>query len=282
MTDLTEYELPEDIMTTRARLFPLLPADLFSGQTWFITGALLNSITHGIALAAGQKGAQIAIAGKSEVEAQAVADDLRRRGVEPAQVYWADFRDLEAAQALGRQAARDLDKIHVFSAVAGWTLIKPFGELTPRELVDIGNINVNSHVLIAGEFLRAGAFAQQAYVIPFSSIHRHIFRNGHHAYRGTKGQIVDVFTAFAASHGRKGIRVFIVSPGWVDVQRHRDDVDGMGYVKGMQESAETGPIDWIATPLDVGALVTLLASGDMDYATGTIIEFTGGMHITGR
>lgn len=80
---------------------------------------------------------------------------------------------------------------------------------------------------------------------------------------------------FAARLAGDHIGVFEISPGVIDTQMIRT------VHEKYEKLAESGviPMRRLGTPEDVAGIICAIADGAMDYATGTVIHCTGGLHI---
>ena len=93
-------------------------------------------------------------------------------------------------------------------------------------------------------------------------------------YAATKGGL-DVFTTGLAKEvAKEGIRVAAVRPGYVRTEMYEDDLkQSPDWVRSVVASI---PMGRIAEVRDVSTVVLWLLSDEASYATGSIIDISGG------
>jgi len=99
------------------------------------------------------------------------------------------------------------------------------------------------------------------------------------AYCASKGGLILMTRAMALDHAADGVRINAICPGGVDTpmlvnetQEQGEDVDAF-----LAEVAAESPNGRIASPEDIAALVTFLASDAASHITGTAIPIDGGL-----
>jgi len=99
------------------------------------------------------------------------------------------------------------------------------------------------------------------------------------AYCASKGGLILMTRAMALDHAADGVRINAICPGGVDTpmlvsetQEQGEDVDTF-----LAEVAADSPNGRIATPEDIAALVTFLASDAARHITGTAVPIDGGL-----
>jgi NAD(P)-dependent dehydrogenase (short-subunit alcohol dehydrogenase family) len=99
------------------------------------------------------------------------------------------------------------------------------------------------------------------------------------AYCASKGGLILMTRAMALDHAVDGLRINAICPGGVDTpmlikdaQEQGEDVDAF-----LADVAAESPNNRIASPEDIAALVTFLASDAARHITGTAIPIDGGL-----
>ena len=99
------------------------------------------------------------------------------------------------------------------------------------------------------------------------------------AYCASKGALILMTRAMAVDHAADGVRINAICPGGVDTpmlvketQELGEDVDAF-----LTDVASESPNGKIASPEDIAALVTFLASDAASHITGTAIPIDGGL-----
>ncbi len=98
------------------------------------------------------------------------------------------------------------------------------------------------------------------------------------AYCASKGAVLQLSRAMAKDYARDNIRVVPICPGDVDTPMLRGEFQqrGLGPTAGLKESADGVPLNRVATPEEVAALVLYAASDDAKFVTGYPLVMDGG------
>jgi NAD(P)-dependent dehydrogenase (short-subunit alcohol dehydrogenase family) len=92
------------------------------------------------------------------------------------------------------------------------------------------------------------------------------------AYTASKGGLVALTRALAASLGEHGIRVNAIAPGTIDTPMIRAVLEAGGAAERLTKI----PLGRVGTPEDIAGLALFLASDLSGYVTGQIIACDGG------
>ncbi len=97
------------------------------------------------------------------------------------------------------------------------------------------------------------------------------------AYAASKAAVVGLTKAIAADFVTKGIRCNAICPGTVDSPSLHDRLRATGnYEQALADFIARQPMGRIATPEEIAALVTYLASDEAGFTTGQIHVIDGG------
>jgi len=94
-----------------------------------------------------------------------------------------------------------------------------------------------------------------------------------HAYAASKGAVLALTRAMAASYGRDGIRVNAICPGVIRTRLTADIVDGA------ERAAKEGrgiPLGRVGEPEDIARCALFLASDDAGFVSGAALVADGG------
>lgn len=97
-----------------------------------------------------------------------------------------------------------------------------------------------------------------------------------HAYAATKGALVSLIRAMAASYGPEGIRVNAIAPGLV---RTRLTEDIIRQPERLRAALERIPLRRYAEPEELAACALFLASDEASFVTGALLVADGGQTI---
>jgi NAD(P)-dependent dehydrogenase (short-subunit alcohol dehydrogenase family) len=96
------------------------------------------------------------------------------------------------------------------------------------------------------------------------------------AYAMTKAAVVQLTRNLATEVGRKGVRVNVVAPGWIDtpMTAANDDYEAM---RDMMKAVQ--PLRRIGQPEDIANTILFLASDASSFMTGQILRPNGGVQM---
>jgi len=107
---------------------------------------------------------------------------------------------------------------------------------------------------------------------------RAAFRGGtadHMAYAASKAGLVSLTSTIARAYGKQGIKAFNVAPGFV-----RTDMAKAAMEKyGKDHVTSDISLERLTEPKDIAPMVTFLASGMADHATGTTIDINAASYV---
>jgi 3-oxoacyl-[acyl-carrier protein] reductase len=93
-------------------------------------------------------------------------------------------------------------------------------------------------------------------------------------YAASKAALRNLVKSIARSCARDGIVAFDVAPGYIATDMAAEAIAAEGdHIRGEIPGGRIG------TPEEVAGIVTFLASGDADYATGTTIDVNGASYV---
>ena len=96
------------------------------------------------------------------------------------------------------------------------------------------------------------------------------------AYAMSKAAVVQLTRNLATEVGRKGVRVNVVAPGWIDtpMTAANDDYEAM---RDMMKAVQ--PLRQIGQPEDIANAILFLASDASSFMTGQILRPNGGVQM---
>lgn len=242
--------------------------DKLAGKTALVTGAA-RRIGRAVSVALAAAGANVVVHyRRSRVEAESLADDLRRRGVE-AWTLEADLKDSAQAEDLLQKALALAGPVDILVNNASVFLKSRLGDLTPEALIDDMKVNALAPFLIARQFAGQG---REGAIVNFLDTRVVDYDGEHVAYHLSKRLLLSLTRMMALESAPK-VRVNAVAPGLILPPEGQDE----GY---LQRLAHTNPLQGYGSPDDVaGAVLFLLRS---KFVTGQIIFVDGGRHLKGN
>lgn len=247
-----------------------------NGKVALVTGGN-GGIGLGMALGLAKAGATIVVAARNSEKSAAAVEALRAIGSESFALA-ADVADEASVGNLFDEVAKRCGRLDILINNAGTTVRKPVDQLSLAEWSSVMDTNLTSAFLCCraayplmqraggGKIVNIGSMAS-IFGMPYAP-----------AYGASKGGIVQLTKAMAASWAKDGIQVNAVLPGWIQT----DLTDGArAQVPGLNDRviARTAVGRW-GQPQDLAGIAVFLSSAGSDFITGTAIPVDGGYSIS--
>jgi len=241
-----------------------------SGKTALVTGAS-RGIGRATALALAQAGARVIVHySRGEKEATAVVADIRNAGGKAEKVA-ADLRTADGPHLLAERVRAIIgDRLDVLVANAGISKAASIAETTVEDFDALFAVNVRAPYFLVQQLLPI--MSKGSSVILLSSLAAHAAVGNLSAYSATKGAIDTLVKHFASALGERDIRVNAVAPGVVptEMSNFTKTEAGRDFTLGMQA------LKRLATPEEIAAAITFLASDQARWITGDTLRVDGG------
>lgn len=238
----------------------------FSGKVTIVTGAG-RGIGRGIALAYADAGAHVVLAEKDGVAGQKTLEEIKDRGGS-ARLVIADVSQPEKVKDLMTQTIKAFGRIDILINNAGVSWWASPYELKVDEWDAIINTNLRSVFLCsreaAGHMRKAGGGS----IVNMASTRALMSEPNSEAYAASKGGIVALTHALAASFSGDRIQVNCISPGWIETR----DYQRLREVDHQQHLAQR-----VGTPSDIARACFYLTESGNDFVTGANLVVDGGM-----
>ncbi|XVH33106.1 SDR family NAD(P)-dependent oxidoreductase (plasmid) [Haloferacaceae archaeon DSL9] len=247
-----------------------ISANRLDGRTAIVTGST-RGIGAGIARRFAAEGANVVVSGRSETAGEAVAGEICTSAMDgDATFVRADMREPDDIEDLIGAAAIEYGNIDILvnnAAVQTETTAK---DATIDDWDFVLETDFRAYWLTAKhaiEHMPAGGS-----IINVSSNHAFVTVPGIFPYNAVKAGINGMTRALAVELGPIGVRVNTINPGWVEVERTREELEN-----GRYDAVERlHPLGRIGQPGDVAAAAAFLASDDASFVTGSSLLVDGG------
>jgi NAD(P)-dependent dehydrogenase (short-subunit alcohol dehydrogenase family) len=258
------------------RAMSLADSGALNGKVAIITGAA-TGIGRASALLFARAGARVALVDVREPELARTEADVRAAGGE-AMALAADLVQPDDCAAVVTRAVRGFGRLDVLlnNAGVGTMVVGGTVESISLEHWDLAqDVNVRAIYLVsraAVPALRGAGGGAIVNIASVSAFHGSVDRPTH-AYAASKGAVLALTRAMAASYGRDGIRVNAICPGTIRTRLTAD------IVERVERSAKEGhgiPLGRVGEPEDIARCALFLASDDASFISGAALVADGG------
>lgn len=239
----------------------------FTEKVAIVTGAA-NGIGKGVAALYAEKGAKVVLADVDDEAGNKTAAELKNLGGEVLFVK-TDVKKEQDIIHLMETAKKHFGRIDIVINNAGKGLFKSPFEVKVEEWDDIINTNLRSVFLCSREAAKhIKENSNGGSIVNIASTRAIMSEPNSEAYAATKGGIVALTHALAASFSEYRITVNAISPGWI----HTGD-----YSKLTKEDHEQHLSKRVGKPDDIARSCLYLTSEENDFVTGVNLVVDGGM-----
>jgi NAD(P)-dependent dehydrogenase (short-subunit alcohol dehydrogenase family) len=253
-----------------------LSARPLDGKVAIITGAA-TGIGRATALLFAQAGARLILVDVRPEELARTDSAVRESGVEPVLVT-ADLARPEDCAAVVAAADRAAGRLDVLfnNAGVGTMVVGGTVETIDLERWDLAqDVNVRGIYLVSRAAVPLMRWSGGGSIINTSSVSA--FRGSasrpSHAYAASKGAVLGLTHAMAASYGSDRIRVNAICPGTIRTRLTADIID---RVEREVAAGRQIPLGRVGEPEDIARCALFLASDDAAWISGTHIVVDGG------
>jgi NAD(P)-dependent dehydrogenase (short-subunit alcohol dehydrogenase family) len=239
----------------------------FLNKTVIVTGAG-QGIGKGIALLYAEKGANVVIADIDEIAGSKTVDVIKEKEGNALFVK-TDVKDGDDIIRLMEIANLTFGQIDILINNAGKSVFKSPYELSIEEWDDIINTNLRSVFLAsreAAKYMRNNK--EGGSIVNIASTRAIMSEPNSEAYAATKGGIVALTHALAASFSADRITVNAISPGWIET----GDYSQLRKIDHEQHLSKR-----VGRPDDIARACLYLTAKENDFVTGINLVVDGGM-----
>jgi NAD(P)-dependent dehydrogenase (short-subunit alcohol dehydrogenase family) len=238
-----------------------------SGKTSLVTGGA-KRVGRAITLALAKAGTHVAIHyGRSEAEAQALAEEIRRWGGR-AEAFGADLADPAQIEAVFAAVGRSLGRLDILVNNAAAYRRTPIERLSAEQWDTELAVNARAAALCIRH--AAAIMPEGGAIVNITDSGAGRGFAGFPAYCASKGALLALTKSAARALAARSIRVNAVAPGvalWPEGITEEQKAKVLAQV----------PLRRAGTPQDVAAAVIFLLQAD--YITGQELRVDGGWHM---
>lgn len=245
------------------------------GRPAVVTGAG-SGIGRAIAQSLCEEGARVVLTDIDGTKAERAAADLRAQGAD-ARHFQADVADAKSVDRLHSFVRDTLGPLAILVNNAAIQVNKLIEDTTPAEWERQMAVNVGGVFHCSRAFL-PDLRQTRGVIINLSSVNGFFVEPSCAGYCATKGAILAFTKAVAIDHGKEGIRVHAICPGYID--SGLAEAYFQVQTEPAKARAEAGllhALHRIGQPSEVGRAAVFLASDDASFMTGSALIVDGGL-----
>ncbi|MFB0931131.1 MAG: 3-oxoacyl-[acyl-carrier-protein] reductase [Ascidiaceihabitans sp.] len=238
-----------------------------TGKNALVTGAS-GGIGADIARGLHAAGASVGLSGTRVEPLEALAAELGER----AYVLPCNLSDMEAVEALPKQAAEAMGSVDILVNNAGITRDNLFMRMSDDEWNSVINVNMTATFKLCKGVMRSMMKARWGRIVNISSIVGTTGNPGQANYAASKAGMIGMSKSLAYEVASRGITVNAVAPGFITTamtDKLNDDQKGAIMTQI--------PAGRMGNPEEIASAVLYLASTEAGYVTGTTLHVNGGM-----
>lgn len=252
-----------------------MPNNQLQGKTALITGAA-SGIGRTTALLFAREGAAVVLTDINELAGHAVAAEITQQGgraiFEPGDVT----RAVDCGR-VSERTVREFGGIQILFNNAGIIRRASVVELSEADWDRVMAVNVKAIFLMSRQVIPIMAAAGGGSIINTASGWGLAGGPRAAVYCASKGAVVLLTKAMAIDHGKEGIRVNCICPGYIDAGLAEGYFQAQPDPAAARASAGKLHALWrIGRPEEVGRAAVFLASDDASFVTGTAFVVDGG------
>ncbi|WP_100333944.1 SDR family NAD(P)-dependent oxidoreductase [Bacillus alkalisoli] len=239
----------------------------FTEKVVIVTGGA-NGIGKEIATMYAENGANVVLADIDIEAGKSVKENILQNGGN-VEFVLTDVSKEESVQQLFSHVHDKFSKVDILINNAGKSIFKPFFEMSLNEWDDVLSTNLRSVFLCSKEaarVMRKGGTGGS--IVNIASTRAMMSEPNSEAYAASKGGMVAITHALAATLGEYGITVNAISPGWIETGEYDDlrEKDHKQHFSGR-----------VGKPADIARACLYLTSPENNFVTGTNLVVDGGM-----
>jgi NAD(P)-dependent dehydrogenase (short-subunit alcohol dehydrogenase family) len=239
-----------------------------------ITGAG-SGIGRASALEFAREGARVVVADLNLAGALETVRQIKAGGGQAIAVE-TDVARPESVQKLVAQTLETFSQVHVLLNNAAIQINKTVEDTTVEEWNREINVNLGG-VFLCSKFFLPHLRRTRGCIINMSSVNGFFVEPRCAGYCATKAAIIGLTKAMAIDHGKEGIRVNCICPGYIDAGLAWGYFEAQPHPAAARAAAGKLHALWrIGRPEEVGRVAVFLASDEASFMTGSAVVVDGG------
>ena len=238
-----------------------------TGRTAIVTGST-RGIGRSIASALAESGAQVAVVGRDQARAAAVASEVGGG----AAGFGCDVGDTAAVAQLVADVEREFGGVDILVNNAGLTRDNLVMRLSDADWDAVMNANLRGAFAAIRAVSRGMMKKRAGRIINMASVVGLNGNKGQANYAASKAGLIALTKSVAKELGSRNILVNAIAPGFIETE----------MTDAMTPEARASlngliPLARLGKPSDIASMVVFLASDHASYITGQVLVVDGGM-----
>lgn len=247
------------------------------GQVSIITGSAAG-IGRASAKEFAKEGAQVIVADVNLTGARETAHQIAAAGGSALAVE-TNVADPKSVENLIEQTLRSFGRIDVLFNNAAIQVNKTVEDTTVEEWNREISINLGG-VFLCSKFALPHLRKTKGCIVNMASVNGFFVEPMCAGYCATKGGIIALTKAMAIDHGKDGVRVNCICPGYIDSGLAWEYFEAQTNPAEARNSAAKLHALWrVGQPEEVARLAVFLASNDASFMTGSSVVVSGGFGV---
>ena len=255
-----------------------------AGKVAIVTGAGSSGPGVGsgkaISVLFARQGAKVLLVDNVAARAEETLAMIRKEGGEAGQasVFEADITKEKQCEALVKAAVERYGKLDILVNNVGISITGTVVEMREEDWDTVLAVNLKSMMLCSKHAIPKMAENGGGAIVNIASSEG--LRSGTlvpiASYNASKGGVLGLTHGMAVHHGRQGVRVNAIAPGFMTTPMVRDHLSP----EKLKERREAAPIAIEGTGWDVAWAAVFLASDEARWISGVTLPVDGGMVMT--
>jgi len=244
-----------------------------------VTGAA-KGIGQAIAERFAEAGAQVVVFDVDGESAQAAAARICTTG--KAIAIQGDVAVEDDAREAVRRTVEEFGRLDILVNNAGIDVPGTLPDYTSQQWDTQLGVNLKSAFLFA-KYAIPELRKRGGSIVNIASVHAFVSYPGNVGYDASKAGMLALTRTLALDHGRDGIRVNAICPGYVDTPMTQEWLASVpDPEETMREVLSFHPLGRIGIPRDIASAALFLASDEASFISGATLVIDGAMTVAGR
>ena len=236
-----------------------------------VTGST-RGIGRAIAVTLAAAGARVAVTGRDQERADAVAVEIARRTGREVRGYAVDVGETGQATALVEAVERDFGQLDILVNNAGLTRDNLLIRLKDDDWDAVMNANLRGAFATCRAASRFMMKRRWGRIINVASIVGLVGNKGQANYAASKAGLIGMTKSIAKELASRNILANVIAPGFIET-----DMTAAMPDEARRAMSAGIPLERLGTPDDIAGMVAVLASDLARYVTGQVFVVDGGL-----